>query len=110
MICHHVNKEHSQYCEACGSLLNDESNVTKKTNNKKEYTMTAFILSLVAMGTTGLGLGFISFIPGIIAIIFSCINLKNGHRGKNILSLLFGILGVLSSITYILFLLWLDEM
>lgn len=109
MICHHVNKEQSQYCEACGALLNDESNITKKKNDKKEYTMTAFILSLVAMGTTGLGLGFISFIPGIVAVILSSIGLKNGYRGKNVLSLLFGILGILSSITYILFILWIDN-
>jgi len=100
MICHHINKEGAEYCESCGTILDAINKIEKPTKQvKKDYGKAALINGIVSVAT-GIYIitAVLSIVPGILAIIFSCISIKRGYRGKNMVGLILGIIGLLTVI------------
>lgn len=100
MICHHINDEKSQYCESCGALLETTKEEKENVNVKKSYCTFTFITGIISLGLVVQIIGgYISFIPGILAIIFGIISFKRESNVKNLLGFIFGIIGCIASIT-----------
>lgn len=104
MICHHINKPGVEYCESCGTILSAIEKIEKpKQQEKQDLGMTSFICGIVSVAINIYCLFFISFVPGLIAIITGAISLKRGYRGKSIIGIILGIAGILSTIVGIIF-------
>lgn len=93
-----INME-TGYCSNCGTRIDDEPTVTNietsNINEKKDNTVTAFVLSL---------LGFLCCsylaIPGLVMSIMSLQNMNNGNlstknKGLAIAGIILGALGII---------------
>lgn len=119
-FCGTENSAESKFCVKCGASIigaetstiirtnsivsqaNGETNDFDKTSSLNKVAMILGIVSVASMIVCCCGLfGFLSIIPGVLAIIFSSIYMHkhNSSDGKAIAGLILGIIGVLISIT-----------
>lgn len=116
--CGKENSDENKFCVGCGSSFNeDESNqshiftsdtvevVSTKPKNSTIglVSMILGIISVAFLICCCGGFGYVSIIPGIVAIVLSIIHLKKyGNDGKAIAGLILGIAGVVLSILAII--------
>lgn len=115
--CGKENNDENKFCIGCGASFESneqkemtvDATVTNEVNNTKKSTLNlvGMILGIISVSLIVIcccgGFGYVSIIPGIVAVVLSSIYLKKyGNDGKAIAGLILGICGIVLSVLAII--------